>query len=155
MRVLIVTGFLLMGLGIVVAPWPALPAVGGQREVVVRARQYAFTPGVVRVNRGERVTMILEADDVTHGLRLDGYGVDLVAVPGQRARTSFVADRAGKFQMRCSKVCGTLHPFMLGELVVQPHRTLWKAAAIALLAAVGTVLFVALGRRVRAGEHAA
>jgi heme/copper-type cytochrome/quinol oxidase subunit 2 len=152
MRVLVVAGVSLLALLVLLAPWPILPAAGGEREIVIRARQYAFEPGVVRVNRGDRITMILEAEDLTHGLRLDGYDVDLVAVPGQRARTSFVADRPGKFQMRCSKVCGTLHPFMLGELVVEPHGAFWRAAALALLAAVGTVLFVVLGRRTPAGE---
>ena len=154
MRALIVAGVLLLALLILFAPWPALPTAGREREIVVRARQYAFAPGVVRVNRGDRVTLILEAEDVTHGLRLDGYDVDLVAIPGQRARTSFVVDRPGKFQMRCSKVCGTLHPFMLGELVVEPHGAFWRAAAVALLAAVGTVLFVVLGQRTPAGEQA-
>jgi cytochrome c oxidase subunit 2 len=155
MRALVAAGFLLLALLIVVAPWPAQPAAGREREIVIGARQYAFTPGVVRVNRGDRITIVLEAEDMTHGLRLDGHDVDLVAVPGQRARASFVVDRPGKFQMRCTKVCGTLHPFMLGELVVEPHGAFWRAVAVALLAAVGTVLFVALGRRAAAGEQAA
>jgi len=121
-RLLIVGGFLLLALLIGFGPWPAVTPSGGEREVLVRARQYAYTPGVVRVNRGDRVTLVLEAEDVTHALRVDGYGAEVVAVPGQRARTTFVTDRSGRFQMRCSKVCGTLHPLMLGERVVEPQR---------------------------------
>jgi heme/copper-type cytochrome/quinol oxidase subunit 2 len=113
---------------------------------VIRGRQYAYAPGVFRVSQGERVTMVLEAEDVTHGLYVDGYSVDLVAVPGRPARESFVADREGKFRLRCSKVCGSLHPFMLGELIVEPNGPWWRAVVITILAAVGTVTYLLLGR---------
>ena len=74
--------------------------------------------------QGDHVTLVLEAEDVTHGLYLDGYDVDLVAVPRRTDRATFVADRPRKFRLRCSKVCGTLHPFMLGELIVPPQFAL-------------------------------
>jgi cytochrome c oxidase subunit II len=154
-RGLIVGGFLLLALPVGLVPWPAAIPAGGEREVLVRARQYAYVPGVVRVTRGDRVTLVLEAEDVTHGLRVDGYGAEVVAVPGQRARTTFVADRPGKFQMRCSKVCGTLHPFMLGELIVEPQRGFWRSVAVAALAALATVLWVTIGRRDGTRESAA
>jgi hypothetical protein len=32
----------------------------------------------------------------------------------------FTADKSGKFIFRCTQVCGSLHPFMTGELVVRP-----------------------------------
>jgi cytochrome c oxidase subunit 2 len=128
---------------------------GGEREILVRARQYAYDPGVIRVPKGARVTLVLEAEDVTHGLYLDGYDIDLATAPGRRVRTSFVADRPGMFRMRCSKVCGTLHPFMLGELVVEPNTPLWRSVALALLAAAGAVTCLAVGRRGARGREAA
>ncbi len=146
-RVLIVGGFLLLILLVGLTPWPAATPAAGEREVLIRARQYAYAPGFVRVTRGDRVTLVLEAEDVTHALRVDDYGAEAVAVPGQRAKTTFIADRSGRFQMRCSKVCGTLHPFMLGELVVEPQRGFWRAVAVAGLAALATALWVTVGRR--------
>jgi heme/copper-type cytochrome/quinol oxidase subunit 2 len=147
MRRAIVAGvFSALAVLVLVLPWPARAPRGPEREVVVRARQYAYTPGVVRVGAGERVTLVLEADDVTHGLYLDGYGIDLVAVPGRPARGRLVVDRPGKFRFRCSKVCGPLHPFMLGELIVEPNRPLWRAAALVLVAAAGTVVVLVTGR---------
>ena len=152
-RVLIVGGFLLLALLVFLAPWPTLPTAGTEREILVRARQYAYAPGVVRVTRGDRVTLVLEAEDVTHALRVDGYGAEVVAVPGQHAQTTFVADRSGRFQMRCSKVCGTLHPFMLGEIIVEPQRGFWRSVAVSALTAVATVLFIGIGGRRPAGER--
>jgi heme/copper-type cytochrome/quinol oxidase subunit 2 len=64
---------------------------------------------------------------------------------------TFVADRPGRFRLRCSKICGPLHPFMLGDLVVEPEQAFWRAAALAILAAAGTVLFLTTGAR---GERA-
>ncbi len=113
---------------------------------MIHARQYEYTPGVVRVSRGERVTMVLEAEDMTHGLYVDEYNVDLVAVPGRPARASFVADREGKFRLRCSKVCGSLHPFMLGELIVEPNGPWWRAVGLTILTALGTVTYLTVGR---------
>lgn len=146
-RFIIVTVFSLLAVVVLVAPWPGVILSAGEREIRVSARDYTYAPGVLRVSRGDRVTLVLEAEDVTHGLYLDGYNIDLVAVPGRASRATFVADRPGKFRLRCSKVCGTLHPFMLGELVVTPNSPFWRAIVITALAAVGTVAFLSVGRR--------
>jgi len=146
-RFAIVSVCSLLALLVVLVPWPGVVRSTGERELHVQARQYAYTPGVLHVSRGERVTLVLEAVDVTHGLYLDGYDVDLVAVPGRAGRATFVADRPGKFRLRCSKVCGTLHPFMLGELVVTPNAPFGRAIGLAILAAGGTVAFLRVGRR--------
>jgi cytochrome c oxidase subunit 2 len=146
-RLLIVTVFSLLALLVLVVPSPGVILSTGERKIHVLARDYTYAPGVIRVSRGDRVTLVFEAEDVTHGLYLDGYGVDLVAVPGRASRATFVADRPGKFRLRCSKVCGTLHPFMLGELIVTPNSPFWRSIGLAILAAIGTVAFLRAGRR--------
>jgi heme/copper-type cytochrome/quinol oxidase subunit 2 len=74
-------------------------------------------PGRVQVNQGDRVVIIVAALDVSHGFYLDGYGIERRVTPGVPQRIEFVADKAGKFRYRCSVNCGSLHPFMIGELV--------------------------------------
>ena len=154
-RFFIATAFSLLSLVILVLHWPGVILSAGEREIRVLARDYTYTPGVLRVSHGDRVTLVLEAEDVTHGLYLDGYDVDLVAVPGRASRATFVADRPGKFRLRCSKVCGTLHPFMLGEFIVTPNSPFWRAIGITILAAVGTVAFLRAGQRDATEEAAA
>lgn len=152
LRLAVLVGVAMLGAAILALPWPGSPPVPGEREVVVRASQYAYAPGVIRVGRMEQVTLVLEAEDMTHGLYVDGYGAKTEAVPGRPGRLRFVADRVGKFPLRCSTVCGPLHPFMLGELIVEPNRPLWRAVALALLLAAGTVAFLAAEPARRAGE---
>jgi heme/copper-type cytochrome/quinol oxidase subunit 2 len=75
----------------------------------------------------------VSATDVVHGLYIDGYNLDVTADPGQPARLTFIADRAGSFRFRCSVTCGSLHPFMTGKLNVGPDWLFWKAIAASLM----------------------
>lgn len=118
-------------------PFSARPTT---REVTLVARQFAFEPPVVRVNRGDRVRLTVRAADVVHGLYLDGYAREARVEPGITQRVEFVADRSGKFGFRCSVTCGTLHPFMTGELVVSPNTGFVRAAALALVALAATLV---------------
>jgi heme/copper-type cytochrome/quinol oxidase subunit 2 len=122
------------------APLPAAGAVPQERHVVVSARSFAFEPWTVRVNRGDTVVLTLEATDVVHGLYLDGYGVSAVAEPGRPAILRFVASRPGAFRFRCSITCGTMHPFMIGKLVVGPNLVALRAALATLITAAGALI---------------
>ena len=89
--------------------------------VHLEARQYAYGPGVVRVPQGSPVHLELASHDVTHGLYLEEYGLSLQALPGKPAAIDFVADRPGRYRFYCNTACGQIHPFMVGELVVEPN----------------------------------
>jgi cytochrome c oxidase subunit 2 len=64
----------------------------------------------------------MESLDVTHGLYLDGYALNIKANPGQVSKATFVADKRGRFTFRCSETCGEFHPYMIGFLEVTPNR---------------------------------
>jgi heme/copper-type cytochrome/quinol oxidase subunit 2 len=117
-------------------------AVPTQQHIDLHAAQYEFTPGRVEVNQGDTVTITLHADDVVHGLYLDGYGLETRTVPGVAEQITFTADNAGKFKFRCSVSCGSLHPFMIGELVVRPNQPFWKAALITIISLIAMLIFL-------------
>ena len=120
-------------------------------HIHITARSFAFEPEIVRVHRGDQVTIELESLDATHGIYLDGYDLSVEAEPGRPAQLSFVADRSGSFRFRCSVACGNLHPFMIGQLKVGPNTRLGQAMAALGLATLGAVWF--FGRRdSRAGK---
>jgi len=130
-----------VGLALIVLLLP-VPASAGPvtHEITMVADQFAFDPPVLRVNRGDRLLLTLQAADVVHGFYLDGYGIEARVEPGISQQVEFVADRAGKYRYRCSVSCGTLHPFMIGELVVSPNLTYVRAVGLTLVV-LGATLF--------------
>lgn len=111
----------------------------GYKELNVRLERFKYEPGVLRVNRGDRVRLNLDSVDVEHGFYLDGYGLD-VRVPERGTQSvEFVASKAGAYRFRCSTTCGPFHPFMIGKLVVGPNTRFWAALAATLVAPFATL----------------
>lgn len=135
----LVTG--LMAVFILFAPldrFLTAPA-GMDRHIRIEASMFQFSPGEVKVNAGDRVTVELVSTDVVHGFSLDGYAFELNADPGQTATGTFVADQSGVFRFRCSVACGNLHPFMMGKLKVGSNLLLVRGIALGLLAVVAAL----------------
>src|SRR5690606_34635508 len=84
----------------------------------------------------------LTASDVVHGFYLDGYGIERRVEPGVMQEITFVANKAGKFRYRCAVSCGPLHPFMIGELVVNANTPYWRALGVVLSALAGMLVFL-------------
>jgi heme/copper-type cytochrome/quinol oxidase subunit 2 len=126
----------LAGLALLVAwaPLPAHAAPPAERTIRLEAQSFEYSPPVIHVNQGDRVTLEVISTDVVHGLYIDGYDLETSADPGQTARLTFVADQAGSFRFRCSVSCGALHPFMIGQLKVGPNTLLWRGIGLAVLA---------------------
>jgi len=118
---------------ILILPVPAFSAAPADRHIKINASSFEYNPGVIRVNPGDRVTLELSSTDVTHGIAIDGYNLQVSAEPGQSQSLSFTADRQGTYRLRCSVTCGALHPFMIGKLHVGPNTLLLKSIAIATL----------------------
>jgi len=120
---------------------------GETREFVIEASKFAYSPERLRVRQGDTVILRLQPQDVTHGLYLDGYGLETHAMPTEEGVLKFVADKSGKFRFRCSMTCGNLHPFMVGELNVESgtpytNAPFLGAAAATIVVGGGTLAFV-------------
>jgi len=127
------------------------PVWQGNREqesidITMYVEQFAFVPSRLTVRRGQRVNLKIISKDVTHGVFIDGYGIKKEIIPGRPTVVSFVADKAGKIQIRCAVICGPLHPFMLGEIVVEPNSLFWSTSAAFLLLAAVMVGFTGYAR---------
>jgi hypothetical protein len=108
-----------------------------KRDIYIRAKQYNYDPHRIVVDRGDEVHLRLASMDVVHGFFLEGHNIEAMIYPGKSQfylrhpsigkehapveEVVFTASRSGKFRYRCSITCGTLHPFMLGEMIVKPN----------------------------------
>jgi len=131
-----------IGLAVVIilaVPLLVSSAAPVDRTIRIQAKRFEYTPSIIHVNPGDRVTIELAAGDVVHGLSIDSYNLNVTADPGQTARLTFTADRTGSFRFRCTVTCGNMHPFMIGKLQVGQNGMLWRGAALALLAIVAGV----------------
>jgi heme/copper-type cytochrome/quinol oxidase subunit 2 len=134
---LLLSGVLAVLVLFIPLPYMEQPSV---RHITLDAKQFAFAPHRFEVNYGDWIVVTLTASDVVHGFYLDGYEIEERVTPGISRRVEFVADKAGKFRYRCSVSCGTLHPFMIGELVVQPNLPFGRAVGFIGILALGMVL---------------
>ena len=89
------------------------------RTVEVTARKYEFDPAEVRVRQGERVTLILESEDVTHGFGLGELDIDVDLPKGQPVEVTFYAAVKGSTSFRCTHLCGWGHFGMNGEIIIE------------------------------------
>ncbi len=110
---------------------------GGKKVFCIKARRYAYDPPRITVNKGDEVHIKLSSLDVIHGFFLEGYDIDAQIEPGKLgfkfrhpSQTNdfsevneivFIANKSGKYRYRCSHTCGTMHPFMQGEFIVEPN----------------------------------
>jgi heme/copper-type cytochrome/quinol oxidase subunit 2 len=138
---LLLGGLALLSVAVMIVPWPWGP-LPTTRHFALKSRQFQFEPSALRVNRGDRVILTLTASDVVHGLYLDSYGIRMRAEPGRSQTVSFMAMQTGKFRFRCSVSCGTLHPFMIGELIVAPNTAWGRTVALLLLVVGGTLIYL-------------
>lgn len=121
-----------LALGLLAAWTPASVGQPARHEVRVSMEQFGFTPNVIRVGLGDEVVIELKSRDVSHGFYLDGYGIEEHVGAGEAKEVRFTADRAGTYRFRCAVTCGSLHPFMIGQLVVEPNVPFAAAAAVVL-----------------------
>jgi heme/copper-type cytochrome/quinol oxidase subunit 2 len=100
---------------------PGIPvAVFPQQNVIeVQCRKSQYTPDVIRVKKGEAVTLLISSVDVTHGFAIDEFGIAEEVVPGRPAKVAFTPDKTGEFFYYCVVRCGKKHKQMRGKLIVE------------------------------------
>ncbi len=137
----------LLGAWVIMLALVFVPALGSTersttREIEVSAKQFGYTPNIIRVKQGDRVVINLNTTDVMHGFYLEGYGINLKTWAGHQDTAEFIAAKIGKFRFRCSETCGPLHPFMIGELIVEPNNYYRISAVLTLMTAAGALSYV-------------
>jgi len=87
-------------------------------EIKITAKQFEFDPHTITVQKDKPVRLIITSADVDHGIKLEAFGINKKIPAKQTINVEFTPDQVGRFEFKCSVVCGTGHDDMLGELVV-------------------------------------
>lgn len=125
------------------APNVIKPPTSQERFITIEAKKFSYSPEIIEVNQGDKVTINLISTDVHHGLYIDGYELKTDAIPGHHeGQITFVANKTGKFSMRCSVTCGPFHPYMISYLKVEPDYRLFTSIYLVLIVFVGTILIM-------------
>jgi cytochrome c oxidase subunit 2 len=87
-------------------------------EVHVVAKMWSFEPAEVHLPPGAEVDLYLSTKDVTHGLYVEGTGVNLMAIPGSVNAARVTFREPGTYAMVCHEYCGAAHQNMAGRFVI-------------------------------------
>ncbi len=87
-------------------------------EIKITARKFKFEPGIVTVQKGKPLRLLITSTDVNHGFAIGEFGIDVEIKPNATKVVAFTPTRSGRFTFYCSVVCGDGHDEMTGELVV-------------------------------------
>ena len=107
------------GFGTLALATAALAAPKAPRVVKIVAKRFTFTPGVVKLKKGEPVVFELTTMDVTMGMNIPDFKVRSDIIPGKTMKLAFTPDKVGTFTFVCDVFCGTGHEDMSGVLVVE------------------------------------
>jgi cytochrome c oxidase subunit 2 len=108
----------------------------GKYEAYMVAQTWNFLPDKMEVPVGSEVTFHLTARDVTHGMKLAGTNVNMMALPGQISTLSAKFDKPGVYNYICHEYCGYVagapigHQTMYGQLTVVATDTLTATGTI-------------------------
>ena len=92
---------------------------GEVKEFKMTAKQFAFEPSTIEVNKGDKVRLIVTSTDVPHGIAIPEYGINQRLEPGQPVTIELTADKQGTFTAFCSVLCGSGHRDMKGKIIVK------------------------------------
>lgn len=89
------------------------------RKIAVTAKKYEFQPSRIELKVGEPVEITFQSEDSKHGFECKELKLEKVVFDKENPATvKFTPEKAGTYQFKCAKFCGTGHSNMKGEIVV-------------------------------------
>ena len=88
---------------------------GDAKVITINAINYEFDQKEIILKKGETVSMKLKNNKGYHTVRVDGYDKEI----NPYKTVTFTADQVGKFEYRCSTMCGKGHADMVGAIIVE------------------------------------
>lgn len=97
---------------------PAEPS-GSVRIITVAVDNFDFSPSVIKVKKGEKVTLVFKGEAGAHGVMIKDLGINVVVPVDGTVTVDLPTDTAGTFAFRCSIPCGAGHKDMKGTIIIE------------------------------------
>ena len=95
-----------------------LPAQAAN-DVTITAKNFSFSPAVVRLKKGEPVVFHLRSAQGVHGLNAPEVGINSMVLTAKEQIVKATPMKGGTFVVHCSIVCGTGHAQMAMTFIVK------------------------------------
>lgn len=89
------------------------------KTINFKASQFKFNPATITVNKNDIVQLIITSSDVTHGVDINAYDINVPISKGEKKVIEFLANKPGVFKIFCSVYCGIGHHNMKATLNVK------------------------------------
>lgn len=89
------------------------------KEIKLEAFRFGFSPDPLVVKKGDIVRLAISSSDVTHGVYIKEYNINITVKKGEDKKIEFLADKEGVFDILCSVYCGPGHSGMKGKLIIE------------------------------------
>lgn len=96
----------------------AVHAAPRPKVIKISAKRFDYTPGNLKLKKGQPVIFELTSRDVMMGFNLPDFSLRADMVPEKVTRVQFIPDKAGTFTFLCDIFCGTGHEEMHGTVTV-------------------------------------
>lgn len=99
---------------------PGLKKVGdNEYEAIMTAFVFGYSPAVIEVPKGAKVTFRVTSKDVVHGFEIPRTNVNMMLVPGMINTVSQKFSQPGEYLILCNEYCGVAHQVMSAKVIVK------------------------------------
>ncbi len=90
----------------------------GPRRIEIVASRFSYAPSEITLKKGEPVVLVISSTDVTHGLKINEFGIKVEVKKGRPVEVTVTPTETGHFQGKCAHFCGKGHGSMTLEVNV-------------------------------------
>lgn len=91
----------------------------GSYEAYYIAQVFEFTPRLLTIPAGSKVTFYVTSADVVHGFFIPDTDINMMAVPGWVNSQQHTFTHRGEYLLICHEYCGIDHQDMFAKIEVQ------------------------------------
>ncbi len=87
--------------------------------VAMTVENFKFSPNVIRVKKGDKLTIRLTDTAGVHGIGIRDLNISVGIAMGETKDIEIPTDTAGTFAFRCNVPCGPGHMDMTGQIIIE------------------------------------